>query len=236
MKMPTVARGRPVPQAFLPLLFLGTALLAAGAGCERHPLYQYANEPYEIRRAAGDDGQLERRIGSMYRDERQTALRLYARRAREAYRKNALLEASHALNRILERFARENDPAVRSWIVAVCIPDAGIANDRVRNFLRACIAEGDCAEDAVFALAALWPGGAYETLSALLLHPDRELRYRAALALSCTTDPRAPERLRAFAGELRGRGAAVPANPLARQRARNIESRLASMAAGRDVR
>lgn len=172
-------------------------LLALAGGCERRTLYEYGDEAYLGAVRPGERGRL---LKSVYRDDRELALRSLALQARHARAAGEAELAAELVRPILEHCReREEDGRVLSLAVGVCLPEAGVDESFVRDFLRERLLRGEALSDACLALCTLFPAAAYADVAPFLEHPRPAVRYGAALALSCLPDPRVPRRLAALA-------------------------------------
>jgi S-adenosylmethionine/arginine decarboxylase-like enzyme len=172
--------------------------LVASIGCEQHALYAYRDEAYLVRyeeRNADPRAMLR----SFCRDEREIGLRLLAVMAREHVRAGESDAADAAVATLLTHYKKEFSPQVRSFLISVCLPEAGVRNDRVLGFLEDRLVEGNHTVDALHAMTRLYGKEQMERVASFLEHPRPEVRYAAAMAVSCCRDPGVVRALRNLA-------------------------------------
>jgi hypothetical protein len=184
------------------ILLCGLALAGLG-GCEKRPLYEYTDEPYIRTSQQLDEKRLQHQLQSIYRDERERALRAFAARGAEALAQGRTVEARRVGRLLMAHYRREREVRVRSSIVGICLRQLGLREDGVYAFLRERVAEGDCVSDACHTLVALQAPEAYDTIAPLVDHPRPDVRYEAALALSGLRDARVPAVLREVAASMK---------------------------------
>lgn len=173
------------------LLFACLAALAA-AGCKQHWLYEWRDEPY-IRPVfeKGEKAALAR-MRSMWADDRDMGCRALSVMAREARAAGEEAVARRRARALMDHYAGERDPEVRSTILALCLREAGEGDVAVHAFLKSKLNSGEHPASAAYALAALRPAGAFECLAAACARSrDFELRWELLGALWLLGDRRA---------------------------------------------
>jgi hypothetical protein len=209
------------------------ALFMTGAGCQRHALYEYDDEPYLAAYARRDTESLQALLRRPYWDEREIALRLMAGRARRLVESGRTEEGGALVRTLLDHYREhERDARVRSMIVGVMLRDAAVRSGAVREFLCERLARGECVIDACHTYAALGLPEAYDVIAPFLAHPRKEVRYEAALALTLLDDARTVSAIRRLLAQMQPPGwpRVLLGMPLAQRRAA-LRSRVSRRAA-----
>jgi hypothetical protein len=160
------------------------------SGCGDSPWRGRHDYPYAAETAERGAGKAVRDLNSRSPAERLAALRLLAYLAGEAGRRGEAEEAARLEEAIIRRYRIEKEAMVRAGIVRIYAPMAGPGDGRMAAFLRERIAAGEYPGYAALSLAALAPPGAFEDIERLTRHPDPEIRFQAAEALTALGDPR----------------------------------------------
>lgn len=158
--------------------------LLATSGCERRVLWTVRDDPYLQDMAALQEPDVLAMLRSMYRDDRQLALRTLAIRSAEARERGDDLSAERLVQMLLQQYRKDRRPETRGTIVSLCAPICGVGSERMHAFLRERIADGEWTVEAALSLAAIDGEDAAATLVPLTRHPAPEARYGAAFALT----------------------------------------------------
>ncbi|MBN2711213.1 MAG: hypothetical protein JXR97_02125 [Planctomycetes bacterium] len=178
-------------------------LVAVSGGCESRVLLDYRDTPYLADYDLKDDDFLVRKLKSIYIDDRIIALRVIAERSARAREAGDQVRADLLAQTVLDRYVYDKNAAVKDTVISICAPICGKGSSAVEMFLRERIAEGEWAVPAAFSLASIEPKDAYGLLAPLTEHPSREIRFRAALAMTTIGDPRAHRVVRSVIADMR---------------------------------
>ncbi|MDR1519620.1 MAG: hypothetical protein LBU23_05680 [Planctomycetota bacterium] len=173
-----------------PFVLPALAAVLLAAGCGESLWLEYRDDPYVAALAGREAGEAMKGINSPNREERILALRLLAARAGEAGRRGRDEEAAKLEEAVIRRYRVERDLAVRTCIMRLCAPMIGLSGGKTVPFLRGRIATGDFPGQAALALASLAPPGVFGDIESLTRHPEPEIRFQAAEALTVLLDPR----------------------------------------------
>lgn len=173
------------------LLLLGLAALAT-AGCKRRAFYEWRDEPYIRPVYRGGERAALRRMKSRWPDDREIGCRALAVMAREARAKGQEEKARRYARTLMDHYATETSADTRSVLLALCLREAGRGDKVVGAFLASKVNSGEHPASAAYALAALKPPGAFESISAAFERAaDFETRYELLGALWLLGDRRA---------------------------------------------
>lgn len=171
-------------------LMLMPLFLLAPLGCERRVWWEHQDDPYLRQSAQQSDSALQRQLTSMYVDDRILALRVLADRAARARATGRVERADYLCGVILSRFRTERNRMVKRSIVVFCTPVCGVGCERTEAFLCRLVAEGNWTPAALESLAALRPSNMFSLVAPMVKHPNPEMRYVGAHALTLLDDPR----------------------------------------------
>jgi len=150
------------------LLALFIAASCCACGCGRRIFYEWRDEPYLRPVLAQGEAAARRRMGSVFADDRDIGCRVLSVIAREARRSGDETRARELAGELMEHYAGEPNPNVRSMLLAVCLRNAGRGDGRVADFLKVRLTRGEATASAAYALAALRAPGSFEAIAEAL--------------------------------------------------------------------
>ncbi len=162
------------------------------AGCKRRAFYEWRDEPYLRPVYAEGEKAALRRMKSRWADEREIGCRALAVMAREARAGGDEKTARRHARALMDHYATETSAETRAVLLALCLREAGRGDKVASAFLASKLNSDQHPASAAYALAALRPPGAFETISAALERSKSfEVRYELLGALWLLGDPRA---------------------------------------------
>lgn len=163
------------------------------AGCSGASFYEYSDEQSLLEYQQKDIDAVKRLINSGSSKSRLLGLRILSELIKDSSDGG---QKSSYVDIMLGHFNKESNGNVKSILITVCLRDAGVSDQKVFDFLCVCLNDGDCTEDAVYTLAALFPEKSQPVLFELLNHPSVDLRYSSALAITTIDDQVANKELK----------------------------------------
>ena len=170
------------------------SVLVSLTGCGPKPFYEWKDEPY-VRPVyeQGEEAALEE-MSSSLSNNRDVGCRALAVMGEQAFKRGDRMTAHRIAEILMNHYASEENPQVRSTVVAVCLRDTGRDDPEVEEFLRKCIRSDDELVAAAYTMAANHVSGAFEEISsAFASASDYELKYELLGALWLLGDGRAVE-------------------------------------------
>lgn len=186
------------------LLLLFAFVLVTSVGCERRVMWEHRDDPYLHDVSLLTEDEVLSMTRSFYIDDRQLALRELANRSARARERGDDTTADRLVLMLIRQYEKYRDPEVRGTIISLCAPVCASESERMMSFLRKRIAEGAWVVEAAHALAAARPDDGLSILMPLTQHPSPEIRFEAAMALTCLGDPAARPVVDGVVAEMHG--------------------------------